>query len=130
MRIDQSTLDMLHSGEKLKPKKNIQPRQKPGVMNGTEEKYADILFQRKLVGEVLRYLFEKIKFKLAPSTFYTPDFFVVTPKHIEIHEVKGGYIRDDALVKFKVAAELFPEFCWQMWQFKNKKTGWKMIIEK
>ena len=103
------------------------PRSKPGVMNNTEARYAQQLDMRILTGDVVRYEFEKLKFKLAPKTFYTPDFYVVTPECIEIHEVKGGLWMDDARVKIKVAAEMFPEFKWIAAQWKNKNIGW--IIE-
>ena len=62
--------------------------------------------------------------RLAKRTFYEPDFMVWLwptvvvdtsedpdpyPGRIEIHEVKGFW-RDDARVKIKVAAEMFPMF--------------------
>jgi hypothetical protein len=45
---------------------------------------------------------------------------------VEMHEVKGGYIRDDALVKFKVARELYPQFRWRMWQY--DKGEWRQVL--
>ena len=105
----------------------IRPRQKPGEMNKTEEKYSELLEIRKKQGEIIRYEFEKVKFKLAKKTFYTPDFFVVFEDRIEIHEVKGGYITDDAIVKYKIAVEMFPEFVWKLIQYKNKKSGWVLL---
>ena len=98
-------------------------------MNNTEKAYAEILEIKKNQGEIVRYKFEKLKFKLAEKTFFTPDFYVVYPGHIEIHEIKGGMIYDDAKAKFKIAADLFPEFVWKMWQLKNKTTGWQLILE-
>lgn len=81
-------------------------------MNKLEQRYAEYLSRRVLVGDVSRFLFEKIKFKLAKKTFYTPDFYVVMPDGmIEIHEVKGFW-EDDARVKIKVASEMFREFRW------------------
>ena len=100
------------------------PRHKPGEMNKTEKKYSEHLESRRLEGEIISFKFEKIKFKLAHKTFYTPDFFVVMPGHIEIHEVKGFWM-DDARVKIKVAAEMFPEFKWVAVKWKNKKEGWQ-----
>lgn len=100
------------------------PRQAPGVMNKTEERYAnEILRPLLLAGEIVKYDFEAVKFRLAKKTFLTPDFYVVTPTHIEIHEVKGHW-EDDARVKMKVAAKLFPEFKWIAIKWKNKKEGW------
>lgn len=89
-------------------KKGPRPRHIKGKMNGTEERYAaDVLTPGKLAGEVLDWRFEAIKLRLADNTFYEPDFIVVTPELFEIHEVKGHW-EDDARVKIKVAARLYP----------------------
>ncbi len=87
-------------------------RFKPGVMNRLEHAYADELEEQKRAGKIAWYAFEAIKFRLADKTFYTPDFIVMGPLgDIEAHEVKGFW-QDDARVKIKVAAELFPlPFC-------------------
>lgn len=61
-----------------------------------------------LSGEIAWYKFEGLKFRLADNTFYTPDFAVMLPcGTMELHEVKGFWT-DDARVKTKVAAELYP----------------------
>lgn len=81
-------------------------RHKPGVMNKTEAAYADQLETMRQCGEILAWAYEPLKFRLADSTFYTPDFFVLyADLSIEMHEVKGHW-EDDARVKIKVAAEL------------------------
>lgn len=83
-------------------------RQRPGQMNKTEARYALELEARKRLGEILWYRYEGIKLKLADKTFLTPDFFVLMADgQLEIHEVKG-YMEDDANVKIKVCAELYP----------------------
>jgi len=76
-------------------------------MNGIERAYAAQLEARRRPGEVLAYYFERVTLRLADRTFYRPDFLVVTPDCIEIHEVKGFW-EDDARVKWKVAAEQNP----------------------
>jgi hypothetical protein len=77
-------------------------------MNKTEERYAWVLEGRKQAGEIQRYEFEKITLKLGDDCRYTPDFYVVNREsEVEFHEVKG-FFRDDAKVKIKVAAEMFP----------------------
>jgi hypothetical protein len=84
----------------------------PGVMNKTEEQYAETLQARKLSGEVLAWWFEEHTFKLAPDTRFTPDFAVLLADGtMELVDVKGAPTADDALVKIKCAAEKF-------WQFK------------
>lgn len=79
-----------------------------GTLNKTEQAYADTLRLRHLGGEIAWYKFEGVKLKLADNTTYTPDFAVMLASgELEMHEVKGFW-RDDARVKIKVAAALFP----------------------
>ena len=89
-------------------------------MNKTEAAYLIHLQARP---DVLDVVYEGCKLKLAEATFYTPDFVVVTPDGIELHEVKGFW-EDDARVKWKATAEKF-------WWFKfvavqKEKGGWKI----
>jgi hypothetical protein len=83
-------------------------RMKQGVMNGLETKYAQRLEMLKYQGEILWYAFEGMKFRLADKTFYTPDFMVLTADNqLKAFECKGHWL-DDARVKIKVAAEMYP----------------------
>ena len=83
-------------------------RLKQGQMNGTEKEYAIFLEAEKQRGAILWYRFEGVKLRLADNTFYTPDFSVMDLDGvIECHEVKGFW-QDDARVKIKVAAEMYP----------------------
>ncbi|MBB4066778.1 DUF1064 domain-containing protein [Gellertiella hungarica] len=83
-------------------------RLKTGEMNKTEAAYAAHLENEKLAGRVVWFEFDCFKFRLADNTFYTPDFAVMlSTGHLEMHEVKGFW-QDDARVKIKVAADLFP----------------------
>ena len=92
-----------------------------GKMNGLEADYAQTLQFQQLAGVVKSWHFEKLKLRLAPSTFYTPDFFVeLVAGDFEVHEVKGFW-RDDARVKLKVAAELF-DF-WKFVAITRDKSG-------
>jgi hypothetical protein len=78
------------------------------LMNKTEAAYALQLGIRQRLGEIAEFSFEAVKLRLAATTFYTPDFLVILPnREIEMHEVKGFW-QDDARVKIKVAARLFP----------------------
>jgi hypothetical protein len=77
-------------------------------MNKTEASYGQRLELLKASGEVLWYAFEGVKLRLADNTFYTPDYAVMRSNgELEVHEVKGFW-SDDARVKIKVAAALFP----------------------
>jgi hypothetical protein len=83
-------------------------RLRPGEMNKTETEYDLRLDAMKHHGEIAWYCFEGIKLRLADATFYTPDFVVMASDGvIECHEVKGFW-RDEARVKIKVAAALYP----------------------
>ena len=96
-------------------------RPKRGRMNKTEAAYAQHLHALQLGGKVKGWRFESLTLRLADATRYTPDFLVelfVGP--LELHEVKGFW-RDDARVKFKVAAELFPMFRFVAVKRKNRQ---------
>jgi hypothetical protein len=93
-------------------------------MNKTEQRYAEYLSGLIRVGEILRFDFEPVKLRLAKSTFYTPDFRVVTVDHyIQYHEVKGFW-RDDARVKIKCAAEKHDCYQFIAIQWVAKKKEW------
>jgi hypothetical protein len=77
-------------------------------MNRLEQQYANHLELRRIAGDILWWSYEAIKFRLAKATYYTPDFVVMMPDgELQCHEVKGFW-RDDARVKIKVVAEVFP----------------------
>lgn len=110
--------------------KNVQAlgRLKSGVMNKTEALYAQELENRKFLGDVLWYKFEGVKFKLADNTHYNPDFAVMLENgQVEIHEIKGWW-QDDAKVKIKVAASMYP-FRFIAIKAKAKKDGGGWSIE-
>lgn len=109
----------------------IRPRdwQKAGSgMNKTETRYAEQLELLKKAGEIIDWQYEAVKFKLAPNTYYTPDFMVVREDMITFCEIKG-FLREDANVKFKAVADKFWMFKWEMIRYKNKATGWETIKE-
>ena len=77
-------------------------------MNKLEREYAGVLALRRAAGEIADFWFEGIKLKLADRTYYTPDFLVqLSAGALELHETKGHW-EDDARVKVKMAAALFP----------------------
>ena len=103
------------SKNKKKPKPK--PSHTPGKLNKTEQEFADRLNN---LSEIQYWQFESLTFKLGHRCTYTPDFVAVTQDEIRIYEVKGGFIREDAIVKFKAAADKFPQFRWILAQ---KKRG-------
>ena len=79
-----------------------------GQMNKTEAAYADHLELLRASGDILWWKFEPARLVLAPRTTYAPDFMVLRKDcQIVFDEVKG-HMRDDANVKIKVAASMFP----------------------
>lgn len=99
-------------------------------MNRTETAYSQVLEIKRLAGEILEWRFEPIKLKLADKTFYTPDFAVLqNDQSLELIDIKGrcgdgpGGWEEDAKVKIKVAAKLYPWFLFV--GICRCKEGWK-----
>jgi hypothetical protein len=83
-------------------------RMSVGKMNKTEVAYDAHLQEQHHAGQVLWHKFEGVKLRLANNTFLTVDFAVLPSTGvIELHEVKG-WMMDDANVKLKVAASIYP----------------------
>ena len=102
-------------------------RLKSGQMNKTESEYYQYLKTLERANEILWFKFEGLKFKLADNTTYTPDFVVMNKDSlIELHEVKG-YWMDDARVKIKVAADMYPfKFLAIKKRAKKQGGGWEI----
>jgi len=97
-------------------------RLRSGEMNKTEKAYGEYLMTQRNAGAIEWYRFEGMKFRLADNTFYTPDFVIMLPGgEMQIREVKG-YMMDDANVKIKVAAEMYP-FRFFVIRKQKKKDG-------
>lgn len=108
------------------PKLKARGAMPAGQMNNTEAEYGEYLEMRYKAGEIVWYKFEGLKLRLANNTFYTPDYPIMLPDGlIEIHEVKGFWT-DDARVKIKVAAAMYP-FKFVAVQKVSRKDGggWK-----
>ena len=98
---------------------------KPSAMNRTEARYAERLEILRRAGELQWWKYGAITLKLGDDCRYSPDFMVVLPNgEIEMHETKG-FFRDDAKVKLRVAAAMFPFRFWLVrlvkgrWEFEN-----------
>jgi len=100
-------------------------RLKVGQMNKTEAAYGERLRQLEAAGEIQWHKFEGIKLRLADGMFYTPDFAVLAADGVmELHEVKGFWM-DDARVKIKMAAALYPmRFVAGRAKLKRDGGGW------
>ena len=103
----------------------MRARHEPGKMNGLEKRYAAHLELRRQTGEIRDWKFEPLKLKLAPATFYAPDFGVqMLDGSVELHETKGHW-EDDARVKVKVAAAMFPWFRFVGARWDKSVKDWK-----
>lgn len=97
-------------------------------MNKIECQYAEQLKLRQHAGDVEWYAYEAVKLRLANNTFYTPDFLVMLANgDLEVHEVKGRkgdgyYAQEDAKIKIKVAAAMYPFLFRIVWPMKG--NGW------
>lgn len=94
-------------------------------MNKTEQAYADRLEHQRRAGDILWWRFEPFNLNLAPKLkcFYKPDFLVLDKNSIlEVHEVKG-YWTDDARIKIKIAASLYP---FKFFAVKAGRGGWEV----
>ncbi len=107
-------------------------RLKTGQQNSTEAAYGAELETQRALGVVAWYRFEGMKLRLADNTFLTVDFAVMrSDGHLEMHDVKGSraIYTDDAKVKMKVAAEMYP-FAFFVAYPRRKRDGGGWDIEK
>lgn len=98
------------------------PKKRRGKMNSLEAAYAEVLAVRELKGEVIWWIFEAMRFRLADETYYCPDFAVqLADGTIELHETKGRWM-ESARLRIKVAADRFP---FRFVAIKNVKGKWE-----
>lgn len=103
-------------------------RMKTGQMNKTEERFAQMLELERHAGKVQWWKFEAIKLMLAKNTSITVDFGVLPDTGIlTMIDVKGSkaMVTDDARVKMKVAAEMYP-FVFKFAYPRAKGEGWEI----
>ncbi len=95
-------------------------------MNATEERYAAHLEFLRAAGDIIWWKFGAIRLHLGSGAWFKPDFAVVTlTGAVEFHEIKG-FQREAAIVRWKVAAFLFPfRFLMIAW----RKGEWVTIRE-
>lgn len=100
----------------------------PGQMNKTEARFAELLEQRRMTGEVRAWWFEPFKLRLGVDWKHTltVDFVVQLPDDtLELIDVKGGGgWEEDARCKIKSAAAQFPMFAFVGYTQKRKGGPW------
>lgn len=94
-------------------------------MNRTENRYAEELEARRLLGEIRAWAFEVDTLRLGPEMTYTPDFRVEElDGSITYDDVKGRHTWEDSTVKAKTAAVLYPRHRFR--QVRWDGQGWQM----
>lgn len=114
-------------------------RRAPGERNKLEAAYERHLETLERAGIIEGFKFEGIKLRLADNTFYTPDFLVFAEDGVvELHDTKGTtkkkrsdgskvagpWIEEDAKIKLKVVAELYP---FRVMAVFKTSDGWESI---
>lgn len=114
-------------------------RRAPGERNKLEAAYEQHLETLKRAGMIVDFKFEGIKLRLADNTFYTPDFIVFDEDGVvELHDTKGTtkkkkadgskvaapWIEEDAKLKLKLVAELYPFRVMAIFKTSN---GWERM---
>ncbi len=120
-----AALAEIRKGDVHADKKRL--RQKSGDgMNATERAFFEYLPESRS-GKIY---VQSITLKLGNGVRYTPDFIVVDEGnlHLTAYEVKG-FMRDDAAVKIKVAASLYPWIDFRLVTKKKKRDGGGWAIE-
>jgi hypothetical protein len=99
---------------------------KPRAMNEWERHYLEHLQARP---DVAHAEFEGVRLKLAPGSWYKPDFLVRRQDGgIELHEVKGQW-REAARVRIKVAARLHPQWTFTAVRRLRQRDGGGWTVE-
>lgn len=97
---------------------------RPDRLNKTEAAFLATLKHQWPFATILS---QQVKLRLAQKTWYTPDFILIqqdmSGTRMLAYEVKG-FMRDDAAVKLKVAAEAYPFFEWHL--VRKTKGGWHL----
>lgn len=84
-------------------------------LNKTERLYAAGLETRKRTGAIRDYTIQAMTFVLGPDLRFTPDFVVIeSDGTLTAVDTKGTFVREDAIIKLKVAAATFPWIRWKM----------------
>lgn len=131
----QAYLKKMHSGAGKKPIAELTQKRIDNIrgkgnqggqrMNKTEAEYIRLLEMKQQAGEIKSIHYNKLKFHVGGKRcWYSPDVLVVkSDGRMEIHEVKGDWVYEDARVKYNACAEKYDMFDWYFAQ-KKRKEGW------
>ena len=99
---------------------------KDTLKNKLERDYWEHLEELRLAGEIIDFRYERIAFILGHDCRFFPDFLVIYPDgRITLHEVKG-FMEEDARVKLKTFASLFPYFPLYLVTRERANARWKV----
>jgi hypothetical protein len=86
----------------------------------TEALYAQRLYALTTAGEFRGWEYEPVRLRIGVDAWYTPDFRVVRRDGVvELHEVKGGFIREAARVRLHSAAFQYHEYRFMLAQYRK-----------
>jgi hypothetical protein len=101
----------------------------PGAMNRLEAAYAQHLEALKALGDIADWRYAAFGLKLADATRYHPDFWVLENDGSMTFDETKGFMRDDANVKLKTAASMYPWFRFRLVQKGTKAAKGTWIIQ-
>jgi hypothetical protein len=91
----------------------------------TEQRYAGTLAIWQRSGLIQRWRYEALRLTLAPRTTLTVDFYLLLASGTQVlDEVKGSWAREDAIVKLKTAAALYPEYRFRLVRWDATSQRW------
>jgi hypothetical protein len=117
-RITVSEYDMLVKGDGKIIK---QDKKAP---NKTELRFeSEFLTPWKASGEIDNYdPHEYITLSIGNGVRYTPDWSSWKDGKLTCYEIKGAYMHDDAIVKLKTAAHIYPYIKFRLFQLRGKRN--------
>lgn len=102
----------------------------PGQLNKTEARFDAHLWRQQAVGAVLWHRAQCLSLKLADGCWFRTDFVILPADHVlTIVDVKGAkpMIEEDAKVKMKVAASIFPfRFAYAFPKSRAQECDWTL----
>lgn len=107
----------------LKPEGKGRKRRR--IPNKTEAAFGRILEAQQTRGEIQRSRFEALAFRWGGTEedtpmLYSPDWIVtLNSGEILCVEIKGSKVWDRDIVRFKGCRAEWPEYKWEMWQWKH-----------
>lgn len=121
-------LTLPHAIQELLADDRIKLVDKISNPNKWEERYCEEwLDPLTLEGQLLWFEFEPFKIELAYRCTLTVDYFSFSRNGFIFADDIKGFLRDDANVKIKVAARMFPHITFRFAALKGRQWTWKEV---